>query len=365
MEENEYILLILKHLNKETSPAEQAGLQQWLDTDPSNRREYQAVEKIWHDSSQILADRQFDKEAAWKKLGETLTFPDLSQPQVSHQPEMSPQTWLSPPSDHRRPSPSDRRRPSVLGARPISALSGFRQKWLAAASILLLLGVGGWWYYSEKIIGSRKVILAKDGPRHIPLPDGSFVDLRKGAVLTYKEPFNEDRKVELKGEAFFLLATRPSGPFSIRTAHAIIEQMGTSLLVKGLPASDEVIVTTGKVKFTDRDDPTSIRIVHAGENMILAEERFTSSRKKDPNFMSWKTGVLDFRDEPLQSAAAAVGDFFGLPVFISPDPGGEMGKIKVNARFDHQPLEQVLEELRLTTGLDIRQRKDTLVFTIK
>lgn len=353
MEENEYILLILKHLNKETSPAEQAGLQQWLDTDPSHQREYAAVEKIWHDSGQVLAERQFDKEAAWKKLGETLTFPDLSQP------------LSSPPSDHRRPSPSDRRRPSVLGARPISALSGFRQKWLAAASILLLLGLGGWWYYSEKVIGPRQVILAKDGPRHVALPDGSFVDLRKGAELTYTEPFNEDRKVELKGEAFFLLATRPSGPFSIRTTHAIIEQMGTSLLVKDLPSSDEVIVTTGKVKFTDRDDPTRNRIVHAGENMILAEERFMPSPKKDANFMSWKTGVLDFRDEPLESAAAAVGDFFELPVFISPDLGGEIGKIKVNARFDHQPLEQVLEELRLTTGLDIQKRKDTLVFTIK
>jgi transmembrane sensor len=339
MEENEYILLILKHLNKETSPAEQAGLQQWLDTDPSHRSEYAAVEKIWHDSGQVLAERQFDKEAAWKKLGETLTFPNLSQPQASPQTGAYPQPWRSPPFPW--------------------------QKWLAAASILLLLGLGGWWYYSEKVTGPRQVILAKDGPRHVALPDGSFVDLRKGAELTYTEPFNEDRKVELKGEAFFLLATRPSGPFSIRTTHAIIEQMGTSLLVKDLPSSDEVIVTTGKVKFTDRDDPTRNRIVHAGENMILAEERFMPSPKKDANFMSWKTGVLDFRDEPLESAAAAVGDFFELPVFISPDLGGEIGKIKVNARFDHQPLEQVLEELRLTTGLDIQKRKDTLVFTIK
>jgi transmembrane sensor len=362
MEENEYILLILKHLNKETSPAEQAGLQQWLDTDPSHRREYAAVEKIWHDSGQVLADRQFDKEAAWKKLGETLTFPAQSQLQP----------LSSPPSDHRRPSvlgASYSLRPTRIGwrfrVRPLPRPLGFRQKWLAAASILLLLGLGGWWYYSEKVIGPRQVILAKDGPRHVPLPDGSFVDLRKGAELTYSEPFNEDRKVELKGEAFFLLATRPSGPFSIHTAHAIIEQMGTSLVVKDLPASDEVIVTTGKVKFTDRDDPSRNRIVRAGENMILAEERFTPSRKKDPNFMSWKTGVLDFRDEPLESAAAAVGDFFELPVFISPDLGGEIGKIKVNARFDHQPLEQVLEELRLTSGLDIQKRKDTLVFTIK
>jgi len=357
MEENEYILLILKHLNKETSPAEQAGLQQWLDTDPSHQREYQVVEKIWHDSGQVLADRQFDKEAAWKKLGETLTFPALPQPQVPYQTGMSPQTGVS-PQPETSPQPGAPLQPRRIPSFP-------RQKWLAAASILLLLGIGGWWYYSKKVIGPRQVILAKDGPRHVPLPDGSFVDLRKGAVLTYTEPFNDDRKVELTGEAFFLLAARPSGPFSIRTTHAIIEQMGTSLLVKDLPASDEVIVTAGKVKFSDRDDPTRNRIVRAGENLTLAEERFTTSRKKEPNFMSWKTGVLDFRDEPLESAAAAVGDFFELPVFISTDLGGEIGKIKVNARFDHQPLEQVLEELRLTTGLDIQKRKDTLVFNIK
>ena len=328
MQENEYIVLILKHLNQETSPAEQAGLRQWLDADPDNRREYQAVEKIWKDSGQVLQDRLYDKEAAWKKVTGALALP----------PDLAENTA-----------------PRIFP----------RRKWLAAASVLLVLGTGAWWLYKGKTGTPPQTILAKDGPRQVTLPDGSLIDLRKGAVLTYTPPFNDDRKVELQGEAFFLLANQPSSPFRIRTAHAIIEQMGTTLLVKDLPASDEVIVTTGKVKFTDRNDPSSNVIVLPGRNMILAEGRFKVAGEKEPNFMSWRTGILEFRDEPLESAAAAIGDFFQLPVSISPDLRREIGKIRVNARFDHQPLEEVLEELRLTTGLSIQREKDVLVFNIK
>jgi anti-sigma factor RsiW len=72
MEENEYILLILKHLSKEASPAEQAGLEKWLNADPEHRREYQAIEEIWEESGQAVNNLQFDKEAAWKKVGERL-----------------------------------------------------------------------------------------------------------------------------------------------------------------------------------------------------------------------------------------------------------------------------------------------------
>ncbi len=78
--------------------------------------------------------------------------------------------------------------------------------------------------------------------------------------------------------------------------------------------------------------------------------------------MAWKTGILNFRDTPLPQAAAGIADFYRLTVSFSPDLLPEAGKIRITARYDNQSLEEVLEELRLTTGLKINHEKNTLFF---
>jgi transmembrane sensor len=336
MEENEYILLILKHLNKEATPDEQAGLRQWLEADPDHRREYQALEDIWTESGQALRRKQFDTEAAWKKV-EARTAP----------------------------LPGEMPLPGESLPLPAGTVRRFPwKKMLAAASVLLLLGASGWWYGARKAAGLFHSVTASDGPMHLSLPDGSMVDLRKGAALQYQGSFNSvDRQVELRGEAFFQVTHDPAKPFSIRTAHAILEDMGTSFLVRDGKDSDEVIVETGKVKFTDRDDPSHSIILLSGRSAALTENQFTQSTAANRSFMSWKTGVLDFRDELLEQAVEEIGSFYQVPVSVSPDLRPDAGKITITARFDRQSLEEVIEEVRLMTKLTIKREKDVLVFS--
>ena len=208
-------------------------------------------------------------------------------------------------------------------------------------------------------------VTAENASLHISLPDGSVIDLRKGATLQYREPFNiHDRGVELRGEAFFQVTHDPANPFIINTTHAILEDMGTSFLVREGRDSDEVVVATGKVKFTDRNDHSHSLILLPGRKAALKENQFTESRVANLNFMSWKTGVLDFRDEPLTQAVEEISSFYQVGVSVSPDLREDAaGKITINARFDHQSLEETIEEIRLMTKLTIKREKDTLVFS--
>ena len=73
--------------------------------------------------------------------------------------------------------------------------------------------------------------------------------------------------------------------------------------------------------------------------------------------------MLDFRDTPLDQAAQDVGDFYRMAVSLAPDLQASAGKINITARFKNQSLEEVLEELRLTTGLKINQERNTLFFS--
>jgi ferric-dicitrate binding protein FerR (iron transport regulator) len=135
--------------------------------------------------------------------------------------------------------------------------------------------------------------------------------------------------------------------------------------VKGRQASDEVIVTAGRIKFTDRVSSSNSILVGPGQKGMLKKNKFIQSPVADSNFISWKTGVLDFHDKPLEAAMQDIGDFYRIAVAISPDLQTEPGKNKITAHFEKQPLAEVLEEIKLITGLNIKQDKDSLYFSRK
>jgi transmembrane sensor len=328
MQDTDYIKLVLKHLDSEASPAEEAALQQWLEADQQHRLEYQALEKIWRESGKALNTRTFNVEAALDKVESRLAI----------------------------------RAPASARPLPASSARSLPWKWsLAAASVLLALG-SGWWYFTRQ---SLNVVRAGTATLRVALPDGSLVHLRKGAVLQYSGSFTEgnDREVELSGEAFFEPAYNPSTPFRIRTAHAVFQDIGTSFLVKDSATTDELIVVTGKVKFTERADPSHSLILTPGHRASLAGNRFTTTATTDKNCISWKTGILDFKDQPLQEVAADISDYYQTPVILSPDVSEKARATRVTARFDHQPLKEVLEEIQLMTGLSTRQEKGSFVFS--
>jgi len=320
MEEQEYIRLIAKHLNQETSPAEEKDLLEWLDADPAHRMEFTSIKKLWAAGSAVTGSRGYDTQAAWTKVDAVLTGPS-----------------------------SSRRLPRI-------------RKMLAAASIIIVIGAG-WWFYRSYTSSSLMEKLATEDVSTITLSDGSKVWLRKGARLAYPPAFGKDvREVRLTGEAFFMPAADAAHPFRIITKHVTVEDIATSFLVNDQEPEAAVIVQTGKVKLTSNDGPPQQLLVSSGEKATIRNNKLSLFRQGTPNYDSWKTGLLEFRQIPLTEVVQDISDHYRSPVSIAPDLQAAAAGIKVTARFDHQPLHQVLDELRLTTGLRTIQEKDTLFF---
>ncbi|MBS1606265.1 MAG: FecR domain-containing protein [Bacteroidetes bacterium] len=320
MSEADYIQLVLKHLDSQADPAEQAALQTWLEADPQNRLEYQALEKIWNDSGTTLAARSFDVEAALEKVRGQL---DLTTGTVHIRP------W---------------------------------KKALAAASVALIIGAAGWWIRAHS--GTTQTSIHADTANQtVTLPDGSLVHLRKGATLSYAAGLT-NRTVELTGEAFFEPRAGAATPFRIRTERAVFQDIGTSFLVNDRLSEDELTVITGKVKFSDKANPSNSLTLTAGQKAMLSGSGFTSvTPTGDPNVLAWKTDILDFKDQPLGNVAADIADYYQTAIAIDPKLAKIAGTIRVTARFEHQPLKEVLEEVRLMTGLSMRKEKDTFILT--
>jgi ferric-dicitrate binding protein FerR (iron transport regulator) len=78
--------------------------------------------------------------------------------------------------------------------------------------------------------------------------------------------------------------------------------------------------------------------------------------------MAWKTGALDFKDTPLQKVLHDISQYYGIEVVIEAGQEQALQSLKVTVHFENQPLEQALDEIKLTTGLNMKKEKDKVVF---
>ena len=308
----------------------------------ASREEYAELVEIWEASSRALNGPVFDTAAAWKKLR-------------SKVPEDG---MVALPAEAVSIQPAD------TGAKAISR-SILRYSWLAAACVLV--AVAGWWYFGARSQAGEKTLFAADSNLIFTFPDSSIVHLRKGSKLTWSAETlstgHGPRVATLEGEAFFEVRHNSASPFRINTRQAIIEDLGTSFAIRQEDTACQVLVTAGTVKCTARNSSAAVLILTAGEQAQLGTGSWIRYRGADPNFLAWKDHTLTFDQTPLDSVLAAVQDRYGVPVTLSANLRTKADKIKITARWgSREQLKDVLEEIRLTTGLVMQKKKDTIIF---
>ena len=314
------ILLIEKNFHNQLSGAEEQELQQWRSANRSHEVIYRQLEKIWQESGSILQATFYDEAEAWNKVNLRL----------------------------------EQGRTNRGTIRMITRLA-------AAACIVGVLIIAGWLLYQKQ---SPTLQMATAGRTNIPvtLPDGSQVVLRKGATLSYPEKFNSNiREVTLTGEAWFEVQHDKAHPFRIQTTRATLEVLGTSFTINTNDQQDELVVATGKVLFTNKAATTEKHIIYPNQQSILTNKGFEIKPVNDPNFLSWKTGIIKFNNTPIDQVTQTLSNYYGL--FIQPD--SLLMKLPVRptitATFHQQPVDSILEEIKLLANINHRKQNDTIV----
>jgi ferric-dicitrate binding protein FerR (iron transport regulator) len=160
-----------------------------------------------------------------------------------------------------------------------------------AASILMFFAISVISFLTYKTIkqNSYVEIFSGNDLKEIVLDDGSIITLNSNASLKFPKLFsNQNRTVELTGEAFFEVAKNPKKPFIIKTGNAKIEVLGTSFNVENKHKDFvRVFVETGKVQLSNLKDNKIL--LTSGEEGILENNRLSETLKGDRNSSSWKT----------------------------------------------------------------------------
>ncbi|ASZ12757.1 FecR domain-containing protein [Chitinophaga pendula] len=318
------VTLIHKQLSGQASEAEQRELAQWKAISAENHQTYESFRTVWEDSALIFDRSTYDKAAAWQKI------------------------------DPRRvvvvPVP-------VSGGRVVRTL---RWGWMAAAAVTLIVAVAAWFTMMEHGRDMEYITASKKDMR-VKLPDGSIAFLRKGATLAYAKDFNQaHRQLQLDGEGFFEVEFEASKPFTIITEHAIIRDLGTSFWVNAERTRDEMAVISGKVSFAKKLRETDKLILTAGQKASLEADNFSQSAVVDSNFISWKTGILDFNHTPLSQVLTTLQVHYQIGISISPELAAEIDSFNIVLHINKgQSWEEVKDELQLMTGYTI-EKSDSL-----
>ncbi|WP_326992407.1 FecR family protein [Chitinophaga sp. 212800010-3] len=245
-----------------------------------------------------------------------------------------------------------------------SRIRSLYAKYAAAAAVLILLTAGAWWLETRSSLKKHE-LAANDGKiKSLELPDHSTVTLRQGARIRYVNGYHHNQRiVELEGEAFFDIANDPDHPFLVRTPNkSIIEVLGTSFTVQTGADSTAVTVASGSVKLGLENDTTAI-VLASGQRGVWGNGQLYAQNNNNPNYIAWKTGILQFNDLPLVDILPQLADFYAKDIRIDEKYRETASQQKATITFRDQSCDEVLHELQLLLGFNYKQTGDTIVIS--
>ena len=324
-------IIISRYLSKEATPEEIKVLDDWISATPENYRSFLSQKNVWEVSHPAFNPEEIDVDNAHRKVMEKILH--QNQP-VSVRPKLS-----------------------------------FLHYWQQVAAILLLplLILSAYLYFkpASQIAETYQELFTPYGTWSVVnLPDGSKVWLNANSELRYLSDFNADtRTVELTGQGYFEVTKNAHKPFIVKADKDYsVEVLGTSFNVSAY--KDESMIETTLV-----EGSVKLNVVSGGKRMTQmlkpnekAEYQKGAGKIKvfDVNTeydTAWKNGEIIFRNHPMDKVLKTLERHYHV-VFEVKD--NEILKSIITARFKDEQLPQVLEYLKLASGIQYAIHKPTV-----
>jgi ferric-dicitrate binding protein FerR (iron transport regulator) len=313
--------LLARYLSAETTAAENAEAESWINASAENKKYFEGLKEIWNHAASPAAI-QFDTNAAWNRMK---TRMNVNEP-----------------------------------ASKISRPAYFRIA--AGVALFILLGTSLFLLTQKEEQPKMKVLAwtPLQASNVDTLPDGSIITLNRNSQLTFPEYFNgETREVNLKGEMFFEIKPDAERPFIIHTGSLDIKVVGTSFNVNAFPETDSVrvSVTTGKVKCYVGKDTV---VLVPGEIAVYNKKtrKLRKGREDDPNATAYRNRFFKFDNTRLSDAVRLLNNAYGSNIVIKSSVINDCG---VNGTFNNRSLDFVLDIISATAGITIERNGNTII----
>lgn len=342
MNETQLIDYIVRYCRHELSESEYSEFSSWLEVE-ANRHQFEEYLKLYRKGRKAGCWDAMDERDAWKRieekisrkqsvksprikswwryaavvacvLGIGLAFYRLSVDEAADEYQVTAQ--VAPGSRKAVLHLSDGHA-VALGKDASGVLTeknGVRINYAEGASLMYETteSAGGEMVYN-------KIVVPRGGEYSLILADGSEVYLNAESELIYPVAFKgKERKVTLKGEAFFKVKKDRKHPFIVQSDYNRIEVVGTQFNVSTYHAN--CIKTTlleGAVKVSnDRET----QLLKPGEQAICSTDNLEVKNVDARQVAGWVQGVFEFENMNLKEISEQLGRWYDVEfVFETPE----------------------------------------------
>lgn len=235
-----------------------------------------------------------------------------------------------------------------------------------AATVILVIG---FWLNVRKSSETVGTIAFKPSTesevlvrKKVNLPDGSVVTLNANSTIEIPEDYNEkERKIILKGEAFFEVAKNKEKPFIVRSGNISTVALGTSFWVRNYnhEAQVKVLLVTGKVKVeaykgTVRKPAKTIFLIPNQQAVINLKSHLETKKTVflPETVEYWKDNVLIFNDTKFEEVLARLEKWYGVKIEVINKPKSTK---HFTGEFKNKSLKSVLEALSFSNNFKYSQ----------
>lgn len=157
----------------------------------------------------------------------------------------------------------------------------------------------------------------KGGEYFIILSDGTKIWLNSETELTYPINFTEkERKVLLKGEAYFEVTRDTAHPFVVVSGQQTLQVLGTSFGVKAY--IDEAYITTTLVSGSvSIENGKEKKLLYPGQQSQVDRDGINVKNVDADLYMAWHKGLFVFIDQPLDEILTTLGRWYNIHIFYT------------------------------------------------
>ncbi len=339
--------LAAKYLAGELSAKERADFNAWLSEKPDRAAQMSSLSKAFGSSTMPAVD----VGRAWSTVSERMDArpPGIGSRTASR--ELAPRPRIM---SFSRPQ----KKRAVYWALPALAAAA-----LAAFLVPSIRSA----IFSHPVSGPelRTIATATGERRSVVLAQGIGVILGPSTSLELEPEIAGKRIVRLNGEAYFTVTHDQGRRLYVRTASALIEDIGTAFDVRALAgaARTDVAVVEGVVALRSAQGRASDTVLNVSAGSTGTVEG-TAAPKLAPGVRSddalaWTKGQLAFHHAPLSEVALELNRWYGLRVSIS-DPS--LATRTLSARFAGESPETVLNVIARTLGISYELEDQRVTF---
>ncbi len=195
----------------------------------------------------------------------------------------------------------------------------------------------------------------------LTLPDGTKVSMNSMSEIKYPVLFSKNRKVTLKGEAYFEVTPDKENPFIVETKNYGVEVLGTTFNINSDIESD--IFTTsligGRIKVFNLKNRDESIFLNPNEEISLRNGELVLQEINDFDKFRWRDGLFCFRNTPLKELFNQVEKYYDVKIIYEPSNKSitkeQSGKIRISEGVEH-----VLRVLLKDSGFTY-EKKDNVI----